>query len=343
MKIKKIFAVFLIAFFVLVALPSCKTIQNGDGTKQVVEAAGKVTEAELNVAENTDKKMESIGEFSYGTSLALNNIYSLPEFESLPMTFKLSLDAAVLTNNFVRELSPAPNSQKMLEMEEFIKKLTSELESERRSALNQSLIYENNITELNKQSAELQIKLDQAEKSFKELTFSLGEKVDTLSTSLADEKSKTTDLNGKLDKFDEGFGWYAIKHGIGIFLKKIMWITIGLGVTFLVLKILASSNPIAASIFSVFESIIGFFIKGIFSLFPKAVKFSGNIDLPTFEKVRSSRDKLVDTIESLYRIEQATPGKVYTLSEVFDELEKNMDESDKEEVKVALKKLGWGS
>jgi len=341
MKIKKIFAVFLIAFFVLVALPSCKTIQNGDGTKQVVEAAGKVTEAELNVAENTDKKMESIGEFSYGTSLALNNIYSLPEFESLPMTFKLSLDAAVLTNNFVRELSSAPNSQKMLEMEEFIKKLTSELESERKSAFNQSLIYENNIAELNKQSTELQIKLDQAEKSFKELTFSLGEKVDTLSTSLANEKSKTTNLEGKLEKFDEGFGFYSIRHGIGIFFKKIMWIGLGFGVIFLILKILASSNPIAAAIFSVFESIIGGIIKFFSYIFPKAVEFAGHISMKTFNKVESSRNKIIDTIEELYNIEKNSPGKTFTLNEIFEHLGKNMNDADKEEVKLALKKLGW--
>ncbi len=342
MNIRKILIIGLgVTVLTLGFLSGCKTFPAGDGSKSVNNAQEEINEVERKISENNEKKLEEIGVFAHGTNFALTSLYQYPEFNTLPFDFKSLVNSAVTTNNFVRELAPSPDSTKMLEMENTITSLSSELENERVYGQLKMTEFENQIGLLNKTSSNLEIELFQANEKFKKLTVSLGEKVDSLNIKLKDEEIKSKTLQDNLDKFDDGFGGYAIWHGVKVFFKKIMWITIGLGIAFFVLKAFATSNPIAGAIFSVFESIIGFFIKGIFSIFPKAVKFSGNIDLPTFNSVKSSRDKLVDTMESLYRIEKATPGKTFTLSEVFDELEKNMDTADKEEIEIALKKLGW--
>lgn len=339
MKASKI--LFSIAVVSLLLFSGCQTYPPGDGSESVNKAKQSIVNVESQISDNNVKKLESIGLFAYGTNFALSRLYEYPSFSNLPFDFKSMVDSAVTTNNMVRELAPSPNSEKMIEMENTIKSLASQLETERENGIKKITEFELQVQALNKKSDDLTIDLQKANNDFKNLTIALGKEVDSLNGKLTDEKQKNTDLQNNLDKFDEGFGGYAIWHGLKVFFNKIMWISIGLTVAFFVLKAFAASNPIAGSIFSVFESIVGFFIKGVFSLFPRAVKFSGNIDLPTFNSVKNSRDKLVDTMESLYRIEKATPGKTFSLSEVFDELEKNMDEADKKEIKLALEKLGW--
>lgn len=329
-----------LTFSIALLFAGCQ-FPTGKGTERVNDAKEAIANVEGKIADNNEEKLKNIGLFAYGTNFSLTKLYEYPSFEQLPFDFKSYVGSAITTNNFVRELAPAPDAEKMVEMETTIKNLGSDLEKERKTSLKKLTQFEESVKLLNKKSSDLEAELKIANEKFKDLTVSLGKEVDQLNNSLTKEKEKSDGLQTELDKFDEGFGWYAMWHGVKVFFKKVMWITIGCTALFFILKIFAASNPIAGSIFSVFESIIGFFIKGLFSLFPKAVAFSGNIDLPTFNTVKSSRDKIIDTIESLYQIEKATPGKTFTLNEVFVEFEKNMNDSDKKEIKSALEKLGW--
>ena len=130
----------------------------------------------------------------------------------------------------------------------------------------------------------------------------------------------------------------AIRYGVVTLFKRFLYTIAGFGLVFLVLRIFATSNPIVGALFSVFEQIVAMVLRGISWLFPRMFKYAKHTPEEDFQAVKSSRNALVDTIETLYI---RYPKTKIGFDVIFEELRQNLTETDKAEVARALKELGY--
>lgn len=324
----------LFTIIILFCFTSCKLFQTGQQNTQLQNAISSIESTEKKINANDTKKLEKIGELSYGTNYTFSAIKSDIAFEAFPQNVKYLINTGNDLNLGIMSLTPQPSLEKMKEMEETIKKLSSNVEIERKTGNENIKKIQDEIGVINAEKNNLKIELQKNQEKLTSVAKELGTKVSKL-------ESDNKNLSTELEKFDDGFGWYSIKHGFYIFAKKMFWIVSGFGIAFLLLKIFAASNPIASSIFSVFESFVGMCIKGIVSIFPNSTSFSGHVSKKEFDLVESSRNKFIDTLQTLVEVEKRSPEKTFTLKELVDELEKSMNDSDKAEVDRALARLGW--
>lgn len=121
---------------------------------------------------------------------------------------------------------------------------------------------------------------------------------------------------------------YAIWYGVKTLALRFLYTISGIAVAFLLLRIFAASNPIAASILGIFERITAYLINGVTTMLPKAVAFTSS-----FRKRDDVLKVLVDAIEAL--------PPTATLSELRATLSCDMDLTHKEQVTEIKKELGW--
>jgi hypothetical protein len=131
----------------------------------------------------------------------------------------------------------------------------------------------------------------------------------------------------ELEKYDSG--WFSIKHGVSVILKKLAWWLTGFGVVFLLLRAFAASNPVVGAIFNVLERIVGAVIRGVFSFFPRALEAAGAVSKVKDDTLR----QVVDNISAL--------RNDATIAELKLELAKAMDKEHKDVIQQTEKELGY--
>lgn len=163
---------------------------------------------------------------------------------------------------------------------------------------------------------------------------------------------KADQYKATLNQMDNFFGLGAVFYGLKKFIISAAWILGIGGILFMILRVLASTNPIAASIFSIFDQIFSWGINAIKALAPKAAKVAGLVDNRVFEDYKSTLHKIIDAIEVVKDRNSAvvkaangsgaphvTAGSV--IQEILDEAGKSMNEDDKSRVADAKKELMW--
>jgi hypothetical protein len=133
--------------------------------------------------------------------------------------------------------------------------------------------------------------------------------------------------------------FYAIKYGLVTLIKRFIYTLTGIGIVYMLLRIFAGSNPIVGAVFGVVEQLVALVIRGISWLFPRLFRYSGYTPTKDFDAVKESRNAIVDTLETIYTKHGET-GTI-KISQIFATLSDNLSESDKLEVKRALKEKGW--
>ena len=116
----------------------------------------------------------------------------------------------------------------------------------------------------------------------------------------------------------------AIFYGVSTLVKRLLYFILGGTLLFFILRAFAASSPVVAAIFSVFEHIVAFIIKGVRACFPRSLEFAGSEDV----KYYNTLEKLVGAIHK-----HSTPA-------ILNELSKALDHADKEvvkEIKAELK------
>ena len=158
---------------------------------------------------------------------------------------------------------------------------------------------------------------------------------------LADENAAKNDqLTKTLGQMDKWFGLGAIVYGLKKFIISAAWI-LGIGsVLFIILRILATSNPIASAIFGVFDQIGSWLIHTIAVIFPKALSLAGNVSTQLFNSYKGVMTKFVDAVQ-MAKTTAAAAGKEPNLKDVLDALEKTMDSNEKAIVDDIKKSLNW--
>lgn len=310
---------FISMFLVLCLLnTSCSSIKGlwGKNSTKIATQATKIETINNNQAINNIEKLDVVAGLAFGTDYALSKVNEPPR----------EVIVARDMNTRIMSLTGSPTLEKMKEMQVTIDELTSTLTAERIRGQSKINTKDKEISVLQDNTKLL---LEAKESEIKKYII------------LAQNTALQADLTqAQLDKLQSGWGLSAIWFGISTLFRKLMYTFLIAGTLFIILRIFAGSNPIAGAIFSVFSVIGGYFIRFINFIIPRAVEYSGNIATSAYNEYKLLVTKIVDSVEWIKQTEKAT-GKDMTLKELFVELDKTMDQADKDIITKIKKNLGY--
>lgn len=295
-----------ILFFV-----SCKT-SNVDKVQKTKDG---LSNTRVELAKNDGEKLKTVSTLAAGTE------YSLKSITNPPVQVKTAMDF----NGRILSITGNPNVDELNKIKQITDLLNSEIEKEREKGLKLLKQKDDEIFELQTKQKEIQDKYESQIKGLETQATQVAKKADALQVTV-DQVNSWMGLGGIV---------YGIKRFITIGVTGILIFL----VSFMVLRFLAASNPIASAIFSIFEQIAGFIINVIKGIAPRAVQFSKHIEFNIFSRYREALDTIVDTIEQNKKIQKKS-GKQISLDEILVEFDKNLNDDEKkliEELKVVNK------
>lgn len=314
--LRKCFLPVLMCLF-LVILTSCAIFtQKGKSSKIEEKGRARIVNVEHEIASNVSEKLEAIAGLAYGTE------YSLGKINDPPREVTVARDM----NKRIVALAGTPTLEAMKEMQETIDKLTSMLALERDEGAKRMEEKDSQINLLQSRAKALEVAKNAEIQKY---------------MVVAQEAAANADAyKSALDDYKGWFGLKAVGKGLWQFLKSSMWI-LGIGsILFIILRIASFSNPIAASIFSIFTTIASWVINIITTLVPKAVEAAGNTSNAIFNVYKSTLWKVVDGIQSVQDRAKSS-GKTPDVNEVLDEVAKSMNSNEKAIVDEIKKSLNW--
>lgn len=265
----------------------CATTTKIFGKKSTAEASAKakVENVESQIGANLQDKLEQAANLTYGVGYALSK-------EENPSR---SIEVARELNSRAASLTGAPTIDEMNKMKQMIDDLTSQLQTEVARGQKALEAKDNEIYALQLESKLLVAAKDKEIQKYMKLA--------------QDTAMKADAIQAKLDDMNSFFGLGAIWYGLKRLVVSLAWF-IGIGsILYLVLRFASMSNPIAASIFGIFNLIGSWFVNIIKVLTPKAVEVAGYAEKAVVNEYKSIMVKLVDCIEST-KIQQKTAAAV---------------------------------
>lgn len=288
-------------------------------SQKEASARAKVENVESMLGTNFKNKLNELSSLTYGINYALNK-------EENPSSF---VGVAKDLSGRALSLTGQPSLEEIKKMEAMIEDLTSQLANERvrgKAALDAK----------DKQISTLQTKSKELEE-LKEIEIKKYMQIASATAAKADE------LQVQMNKMDSWMGLGAIFYGLKKFIVSSMWI-LGIGsILYLVLRFASMSNPLAASIFSIFDTIMSWGVNVIKLLAPKALEVAGHTSKAIANQYKNTMIKMVDGIESLKERQKAIgdPNKKYTLDELLSEFSKMMDSNEKAMVEQIKRDIGY--
>jgi cell shape-determining protein MreC len=316
-KIKLLF-IMLLSFGILTN--GCSFVR---GTKQNTKTQDQLNKIELKadatkdaILQNDKNKIIQAAIYSTGVKYSLNQVVNA----SAPVNTALKLNDRVLS------IVGSPDLDEVIKIQKIVDLMNSAVKEEALKGQKLLTAKDAEIIELQKENTALQTKHEAQLNDFKNAA--------KVAAKQSDEKQTTLDqMSGNM-----GFNaiWWGLKH---LFWSCLTYLLI-FGIIFLLLRVFASTNPIAGAIFGIFNAIASGFISIIKGLTPKAISISNLVHEDEHLKYKNTLDKIVDTIETL-KLKGEAANKTYTLSELLVELDKRMDDPDKEAIKDILKDQKW--
>lgn len=299
----KFYLGFLTAFVIL-SIMGCSTVKGifGKSASKETVARAEITVVDKEVAKVNVQKLDRIGEYSYGIKLVTN-----------------APPAVTDLNERIGSLANQPTLEAMKEMETLVSQLMTN---------NHKLLLKKDkeIVDLQEDAIKLGLEKETAINKYIELASATAMKTDTLTAALKE--------------YQGWFGLKAVFKGLWQFVKSMAW---GLGIfsiIFIILRVASMSNPMAASVFSIFSKIGSWFIGMIEFIVPKAAEMAGHTATAVFNAYKSTLTKVVDAIQMAK--ERATAaGKEPNINDVLDEVSKSMNTDEKAIVDELKKALNW--
>lgn len=301
----------------LLALTGCSVFTNkGASTRTEERNRAKIVGVDGQIKANTSQKLNTIAELAYGTDYALGKVNNPPREVSVARDM----------NQRIVSLTGSPTIEKMKEMQAMIDKLTAQLEIER----------DRGIKALNQKDEQIALLQLQA----KNLDSVKDEEIQKYMAAAQLMAANADAYKAELNKMDQFMGLGAVWYGLKKFIISSMWI-LGIGsILFIVLRIASFSNPLAASIFSIFSTIGSWFIRAIEFAIPKAVQAAGHVAENVFNVYKSTLTKVVDGIQ-LIKDRADEKGEKPNLEDVLNEVAKSMNTDEKEIIDEVKKALRW--
>ncbi len=280
-------------------------------------AKAKVQSVESQIGANIKDKLDQVANITYGVG------YALSKEENPSKAVEIAKDL----NNRASSLAGTPTIEEMKKMKQMIDDLTSQLATERERG---AKALEDKDTEI--YTIQLKSKL---------LVEAKDKEIQKYMKIAADTAMKADAIQVKLDDMNSMFGLGAIWYGVKRLVTSLAWF-LGIGsILFLILRFASISNPLAASIFSIFETMASWVINIIKIIVPKAVEVAGHTATVVANKYRDVMTKMIDNIEALREIQKRDPTKKFTVDELLMELSKAMDTEEKAMVAKIKRDIGY--
>jgi hypothetical protein len=313
---------FIAALLISLSLTSC--VSRIAPTKPVTEAKDTIDKQEKKV-DTTLVEMEKNdkGKKIQTSTLAQGIQHSLNQVTNPPV----QVDTAKALNERVVSIVGSPHIDEIKRIKATVDLLNSAVEEERKKG--QELLSQRDelINKLQKEKTELNEKYD-------DQLWELTDKAKEIAKE-ADQNKATLDTMGGM------FGLNAVMWGLKKFFFSALTAIAIFIVIFIILRLLATVNPIAGAAFSIFD-MVGSMIISIFKgLTPKAFEMSNLVSKDTFHEYKAPLVKIVDVIQEIKQKQEDNPDKTYSLQNILDKLDRDMDRPEKELIDNILKELKW--
>jgi hypothetical protein len=308
---------------VSIAVTGCTSLHIfGKNAAKEQKQADKVEQVQNQLGANLQTQMTELANLHYGVDYALSK-------ENAPSK---NVEVAKDLNQKALSISGTPTVEEMTKMKQMIDDLTSQLATERAEGA--------------KALGELNQQLGAVQQEKKDLLASKDAEIAKYMKFAQDAALKADDNAAKLSEMNKWLGLGAVWYGLKHFVIRMAWI-LGIGsVLYLILRLAAASNPIAASVFGIFETVVSWAIQAVKVIAPKAISIAGHTATTVTNTYRDLLVKMVDGIETLREQEKAqtaqgvTP-KQYTLTQLLDTLSKMMDGSEKQMIQKIKTDIGY--
>jgi hypothetical protein len=312
----------LLILFMALLLSGCfSTIkpakQIDDNQKIIAKEEKKVDNTLVEIEKNDKGKRIQTSTLAQGIQYSLNQVTNPP----------IQVDTAKSLNERVVSIVGSPHIDEIKRIKATVDLLNSAVEEERKKG--QELLAQRDeiINKLQKEKVELNEKYD-------EELWQLTDK--------AKEVAKQADQNkATLDSMSGMFGLNAVFWGVKKFFFSALTAIVIFVVIFIILRLLAIVNPIAAAAFSIFDMIGSMMVSILKGLTPKAFEMSKLVSADKFDEYKSPLVKIVDVVQKFKEKAEENPEKVFTINHVLDELDRDMDKPEKDLIDDILKDLKW--
>ena len=259
-------------------LTGCGTIvpdNKNDNQKAIQGRENAVEFAKEKIANNSDKKISEIATMAHGVD------YSLSKVPATNTTHEVTTAKEI--NQRVISIAGSPKVDELARIKLMVDLLNSEIAKERERGT--KLLQQKDVEILY-----VQTKSDA-------LDANLNKKIGELASTAKKQAEIADDNKVIIDNVNQYFGLGAVFYGVTRFITSCIVGILIFGVIFLVLRLLAASNPIAATVFSVFNIVGAIVVNIIKGVAPKSLNFSGFSPSVELEKYKTTLLKLIDNIE----------------------------------------------
>lgn len=293
--------------------PTSQNTKNQDALAKTVKKA-EVSQTELNKFDQ--ERIAQVAGYSFGVNYTLTQLTNPP----------VQVTTAIKLNNRVISVVGSPDLDDVKKITQIVDLLNSEVAAEKLKGQKLLDIRDKEIVELQNSIAALKTKHEKEIGDLITKSTAIAKKGDEAQTTI-DSMSGFMGLNAV---------WWGLKH---FFFGCLTYILV-FGVIFFVLRAFAATNPVVGAIFSIFELIGSTVISLIRGLTPNSINFSNLVHADTHNSYKNTLNKIVDIVEQM-KAKQKASNKEYTLSEVLDQLDRSMDQADKDCVDEILKNHKW--
>ena len=291
--------------------------QIDDNQKTIAKEERKVEATVVEIEKNDKGKRIQTSTLAQGIQYSLNQVTNPP----------IQVDTAKSLNERVVSIVGSPHIDEINRIKATVDLLNSAVEEERKKGLELLAKRDELINKLQKEKVELN---EQYDDQILQLT------------DKAKEVAKEADQNkAVLDSMSGMFGLNAVFWGLKKFVFSALTAILIFTVVFVILRLLATVNPIAGAAFSIFNMLGSSVISIIKTLTPKAFEMSNFATKENVEQFKSPLVKMVDVIQELKEKQKDSPDKAYPLSEILKRFDKEMDSHEKDLIEEILREQKW--
>ena len=291
--------------------------QIDDNQKAIAKEEKKVDATVVEIEKNDKGKKIQTSALAQGIQYSLNQVTNPP----------IQVDTAKSLNERVVSIVGSPHIDEINRIKATVDLLNSAVEEERKKGLELLAKRDEIINKLQKEKVELN---EQYDDQLLQLT------------SKAKEVAKEADQNkAVLDSMSGMFGLNAVFWGLKKFVFSALTTIAIFIVVFIILRLLATVNPIAAAAFSIFDMIGSLFVSLFKGLTPKAFEMNNFVHKDKVDEFKSPLVKIIDVIQELKEKQKESSDRVYPLTEILKRFDNEMDSHEKDLIKDILKEQKW--
>ena len=291
--------------------------QIDDNQKAIAKEEKKVDATVVEIEKNDKGKKIQTSALAQGIQYSLNQVTNPT----------IQVDTAKSLNERVVSIVGSPHIDEINRIKATVDLLNSAVEEERKKGLELLAKRDEVINKLQKEKVELN---EQYDDQLLQLT------------SKAKEVAKEADQNkAVLDSMSGMFGLNAVFWGLKKFIFSALTTIAIFIVVFIILRLLATVNPIAAAAFSIFDMIGSLFVSLFKGLTPKAFEMNDFVHKDKVDEFKSPLVKIIDVIQELKEKQKESSDRVYPLTEILKRFDNEMDSHEKDLIKDILKEQKW--